>query len=179
MSQDVLDLLLQDHHEAEGLLKRFERTAEAQRGEYFCEVVQTLVGHEVTEELTVYPTLSTESSEADAVVEARLGEQQEAEASLSELERLDPQSAVFADQFLKLRDAVLAHAQAEESTVFPLLRRATTDREREELGERYEKAKQGAPTHPHPHAPDTAPANKLAVPVAALFDRARDAVHRS
>ncbi len=74
---------------------------------------------------------------------------------------------------------MLAHAEAEESTTFPLLERITTTDERQELGARYQKAKDRAPTHPHPHAPDTPPGNKLLGPVAAIFDRARDAVHSS
>lgn len=47
--------------------------------------------------------------------------------------------------------------------------------ERVELGRRYVKAKDAAPTHPHPHAPDTPPGNVVLGPVAALVDRVRDA----
>jgi Thiamine pyrophosphate enzyme, N-terminal TPP binding domain len=32
------------------------------------------------------------------------------------------------------------------------------------------------PTHPRPRAPDTPPGNRLLGPVAALFDKARDAI---
>jgi hypothetical protein len=44
------------------------------------------------------------------------------------------------------------------------------------LGERYKQAKAAAPTHPHPHAPDTPPANVVSGPVTALADRVRDAI---
>jgi len=42
-----------------------------------------------------------------------------------------------------------------------------------DLGSRYEKAKASAPTRPHPHAPDTPPANKMLGPIAVLFESAR------
>ena len=47
--------------------------------------------------------------------------------------------------------------------------------DRIELGKRYVKAKEAAPTHPHPHAPDSPPGNVVLGPVAALVDRVRDA----
>ena len=43
------------------------------------------------------------------------------------------------------------------------------------MGERYERAKASAPTHPHPHAPNTPPGNVVLGPIAALADRIRDA----
>lgn len=177
MNQDVVTLLEQDHQAAETLLQRFDQTTLAERDEYFCEVVHTLVGHEVAEELVVYPIIRDGSPEGADLAKTRLDEQAGAERTLADLEDLDSQSDEFTTTFLQLRNAVLAHAQAEEATAFPLLVTATTVAEREELGARYEKAKDTAPTHPHPHAPDTPPGNKIAGPIAALFDRARDAVH--
>lgn len=98
---------------------------------------------------------------------------------MADLEHLDPGSAEFTETFRKLRDAVLAHAQAEETTAFPLLEQTTTAQHRQALGDRYEKTKDSAPSHPHPHAPDTLPGNRVLGPIAALFDRARDAVQRA
>ncbi|MGH9092462.1 MAG: hemerythrin domain-containing protein [Acidimicrobiales bacterium] len=178
MTQDVLTLLTQDHQAAEALLQGFDDTVPADRAEYFCEVAHTLVGHEVAEELVVYPALRAGSEKSEEITEARLGEQAQVEQTLAELEDLDPQSGAFTNKFKKLRDAVVAHAKAEESTAFPLLKQATTAQQRKELGDRYQKAHDTAPTHPHPHAPDTPPGNKIAGPIAALFDRTRDAVHR-
>ncbi len=176
MAQDVLQLLKEDHQAAEKLLARFEEVAPADRGDYFCEVVHTLVGHEVAEELVVYPDLRQSSGQGDQVADARLREQAEAEEVLARLEHVDPVSAEFAETFRQLRQEVLAHAQAEEATVFPLLEGATDAEQRQALGEHYQKAKESAPTHPHPHSPDTPPGNRVLGPIAALFDRTRDAV---
>jgi hemerythrin superfamily protein len=176
---DILTLLKNDHQAVESLLGRFDDLATGSRDEYLCEVVHTLVGHEVAEELVVYPTIREEGAAGNEVADARVAEQAEAEQLLADMESQDSASGAFTAKFKKLRDSVLAHAATEESTVFPLLETATTVEERKELGARYEKAKDRAPTHPHPHVPDTPPGNKLLGPIAALFDRARDAVHRA
>ena len=42
------------------------------------------------------------------------------------------------------------------------------------LREAFEKARDKAPTHPHPHAPSTPPANVVAGAVAAPVDKVRD-----
>lgn len=177
MADDILILLKNDHQAAKVLLQKFDDLS-GDREEYFCEVVHTLVGHEVAEELVLYPVLR-ESPTGNAVTDSRLAEQAEAEALLAEMESDDPSSVEFTQKFTKLRSAVLEHAEAEESTAFPLLEQSTSPDQRAELGDRYSKAKDRAPTHPHPHAPDTPPGNKLLGPIAAIFDRARDAVHHS
>ena len=178
MSDDILTLLRRDHEAAESLLQRFDSLGARDRDEYFCEVVHTLVGHEVAEEIVLYPAVRDDGPEGERVAEARLAEQSQAEKLLANMEHDDTSTAAFVTNFTALRRAVLEHAKAEEATVFPLLESSTTSQDRQELGTRYAKAKDRAPTHPHPHAPDTSPANKILGPVAAMFDRARDAVHK-
>lgn len=178
MSTDVLSQLQQDHKAAEALLKKFDKIPVSNREEYFCEVVQTLVGHEVAEERVIYPTIRQDAPSGDEVADSRLAEQSEAEKMLAEMEKLDPTSPAFSKSFEKLRDSVIRHAEAEESTAFELLKSSTTAGDREKLGARYEKAKESAPTHPHPHAPDTSPANKVMGPIATMFDRTRDALQK-
>lgn len=179
MTQDLLTAIKADHTTVEGLLARFEATPISERGDYFCQVTHTLVGHEVAEEMVLYPAVRKASKAGDKVADERIHEQSEAEQMLDELEKFDPQSAEFTSTFKRLAQAVLEHAKAEESTVFPLIEQSSTPEERQAMAERYEKAKSTAPTHPHPHAPDSPPGNMVLGPVAALFDRARDAVGRS
>ena len=83
MSADVLTMLKQDHQAAEALLRRFDTVEGSQRDGYFCEVVQTLVGHEVAEELVVYPAIRT-APDGVAVADARLSEQAKAEELLAD-----------------------------------------------------------------------------------------------
>jgi hypothetical protein len=97
---------------------------------------------------------------------------------LAQMEKLDPTNPEFTAALAELSTAVINHAEAEERGVFPLLRADARSDVLFALAARYEKAKQNAPTHPHPHAPDAPPANKVLGPITALFDRARDAVRR-
>ncbi len=173
---DIIDALTQDHRAAEQLLDRFEAIGPERRGAWFDQLRETLVRHEVAEELVVYPALKGRSAAVDKVVEARIDEQAEAEKLLAKLEKMDPREEGFAPPFVKLRRSVLDHAQREEQEIIPFIEEGKTPEERMEMGKRYEKAKRSAPTHPHPHAPDTPPGNVVLGPVAALADRIRDAM---
>jgi hemerythrin superfamily protein len=176
---DIVDLLLADHEEAKALLGRFDQVGQADREDYFCEVVTELVRHEVAEEQVVYPIIRQATPGGEQEAKTRIAEQSEAEELLTEMEKLDSSSAEFTTKFLTLRQAVLDHASAEEASTFPLLKKIEDAESRIALGGRYEHAKATAPTHPHPHAPDTSPGNIVLGPVTALFDKARDAVRNA
>ena len=60
--------------------------------------------------------------------------------------------------------------------MLPRLRKALTKKELDQLGEQMRVAKKAAPTRPHPKTPSKPPANVAAGAVAAVVDRARDAV---
>ena len=75
---DVLTLLKNDHQAVESLLGRFDDLPPGDRDGYFCEVVHTLVGHEVAEEMVVYPPVREQGANGAEVADARLGEQAEA-----------------------------------------------------------------------------------------------------
>jgi len=173
---DIVELLQQDHEKAKAMLAKITSAAPEARAELFCELVPDLVSHEVAEEIVVYPTIRSDAPDGEAEAEPRLKEQAEAEDLLNQMEKLDPASTEFGASLTKLKDAVLVHASAEEENIFPLLRALNREDAREELGKRYEQAKSMAPTHPHPHAPDTPPGNVLLGPIAAIFDKMRDAV---
>jgi hemerythrin superfamily protein len=169
----IVNLLLEDHRSAQQKLEAFPASSE-NRMDLFRALAAELVRHEVAEELVVYPALRKLPG-GNARAEARLFEQAAAEKRLARMERLDAAYPEFMGEFAQLRSEVLAHAQHEEAEVFPLLNAGYDGATLVDLGRKYLRAKHTAPTHPHPHAPDTPPANKLAGPVAALIDRLRDA----
>jgi len=172
----VVPLLLADHEEAKSLLQRFEEAAASKRDEAFCELTYALVRHEVAEEEVVYPAVRRYVDGGDDLADMRIAEQSKAEELLAEMEMVGVGSPQFPAMFTTLRSEVLAHAQAEEQSVFVELSANVSPDELLELGKRYELAKKAAPTHPHPHAPDTPPGNLVMGPVAAVVDRVRDAV---
>lgn len=171
----IVDLLSRDHEAAKRLLEEVTNAPAAARGSLFWELVPELVRHEVAEEVVVYPAIRSEAPDGETEVAPRLKEQRAAEELLSSMEKIDPASAEFEKKMTVLHDDVLAHAQAEEEHIFPLLRALEDEQELARLGTRYEKAKASAPTHPHPNAPDTPPGNKIIGPIAAFADKIRDA----
>jgi len=173
-TSNLIDLLLADHAEAEDVLQRMRTAPAADRAEVFCELTEALVRHEVAEEVVVYPRVR-QIPGGDAIADAKIAEQQEAESTLVRLDDLDPASVEFLDEVTAFAGDALRHAASEETDVFPLLESAASPEELEQLGERYTSAKEAAPSHPHPHAPDTPPGNVIAGPVLALVDRIRDA----
>lgn len=173
-STDLIELLLEDHKAAEALLGKVGQP-DVDQSELFDELVHDLVGHEVAEEEIVYPVVRSSIPQGDALADARIGEQQKAEELLSEMEKMDHNSPEFSSSMTKLRDEVLAHAQAEEREVFSKLKEQLNDDRRSTLGQAYRTAKATAPTHPHPHAPNTPPGNMAAGSIAAVADRVRDA----
>jgi hemerythrin superfamily protein len=173
-ADDVVRLLEEDHRLVEARLSELSLAGAPSRGELFWKLTNDLVRHEVAEETVIYPVLRRLPG-GDAVADARIAEQSSAEERLAKMERMDAASPEFADEFTELKAAVLEHAEAEEKTAFAMILGNVPADERIELGLRYVKAKDAAPTHPHPHAPDTPPGNVVLGPVAAFIDRVRDA----
>jgi hemerythrin superfamily protein len=172
--KDLIDLLLEDHQAAEALLGQVGQSG-VDQSQLFHDLVHDLVGHEVAEEEVVYPVVRSSLPGGDAVAEPRIAEQQQAEELLAKMEKMDEGSAEFAQALSHLRDEALAHAQKEEADVFPKLRDAVSRDRLVQLGQAYRMAKATAPTHPHPHAPNTPPGNLAAGSIAAIADRVRDA----
>jgi hemerythrin superfamily protein len=144
MPSDVVTLMLEDHHEAKMALQTFEDADRARWGELFPKLADTLVRHEVAEEVVVYPVLRDEPGGA-AIADARIAEQAEAEDLLSRMEQMDPTSDGFGEAFNTLHSAVLEHAGSEEAEVFPLLQEQEQGEHLIEMGRRYTKVKSFAP----------------------------------
>lgn len=176
---NLIELLERDHKKVEALFGRLDATPAEQLGDYFCQLREELVRHEVAEELVLYPAFREHVEGGDAIADACIAEQSEAEETLASLEKQDTDTSAFRAQLVELRSAVIAHARHEETEIFPALAHHTDATKLGALGDRYEKALSSAPTHPHPHAPDTPPGNLALGPIAALIDRVRDSMRHA
>jgi hemerythrin superfamily protein len=170
---DIVFLLTQDHAEVKDLLAEFDAATPDSREELFWKLTDQLVRHEVGEEVVVYPALKELPGGSD-VVDARLAEEAEAEKQLASMEKIEPSSDEFMTALRELRDAVLDHAQQEETEVFPLLLAHEEAGRREYLGQKFKGAKLAAPNRPHPHLPSSPLSQKTIGPIAAFFDRMRE-----
>lgn len=177
MAESIIAALRQDHDEVRQMLSKLELSTGEEREELFHDLVAELVRHEVAEEEILRPVSRRDAGEA--IAEARIKEESEAEELLKEMEKLETSSAEFSQKLAKLATEVERHATAEETEEFPKVERAESAERLEQLAKLYEAAKAMAPTRPHPSTPNTATANMLVGPFAAVMDRARDAMREA
>lgn len=119
---DVVELLVEQHEEVRTLMARVLGARGPERRRAFEEARAALTRHEEAEEAVLRP-LTRKAPGGDALAEARAGEEDRASQALAMLERLDVDGVPFETEFRELLEAVLAHAEKEETAEFPLLRR--------------------------------------------------------
>jgi hemerythrin superfamily protein len=178
--EDIVTVLTEQHDQARALLTELhdafaplQDLFEAAAGP-FAELVRLLAVHETAEEEVVYPVLKSQLQASD-LANSRLAEEHEAKRLLSKLEGM---AALFdfPAALAEFEQVTLDHAEHEEQQVFPLLRERIDADQRREMAATFRAAEAVAPTHPHPHAPDSAVGNFLVGPVLATIDRVRDAI---
>ncbi len=94
---------------------------------------------------------------------------------LSRIEKIDITSQEFIEELTKLRDAVLDHAQHEETYEFPKLEKQLDAEESKRLTTAVRAAEAIAPTRPHAGV-ESAKLNFAVGPFASMLDRARDLI---
>lgn len=176
---NVIDLLTEDHREANELFRRFQ-LAEAPEtlDEVAKEIVHELSVHAAVEEQFFYPLVRACLPEGSETADHAIEEHAEVKALLSDIEDLDAGTTKHTESMMKTIDSVRHHIEDEEGSVFPALREQAENETLETVGDIVEKAKKVVPTHPHPMVPGNATAQLVAGPWAALVDRARDLVSR-
>jgi hemerythrin superfamily protein len=180
--RDFIEILIEDHTEAEAAFAEIEevmampRTAQtvAQAQELTQHVIGDLVKHSVAEEEYVYPEVRRRLPNGDDIADMEIAEHATAEETMKDLDRMTPQNVDFMSRLRTLATQIREHAGKEEADLLPALGGMMSQDERLEVGERIQRAKAMAPTHPHPLAPDRPPLNKVLGPGVALIDRVRD-----
>jgi hemerythrin superfamily protein len=175
-SRDAVDFLKEQHDQVRQLFETIRRSSGDERREAFETVVRLLAVHETAEEEVVYPALRMVAPDGKSIAEARKAEEDRAKKMLAGLESLGTDADEFDARFTELRDAVLEHAELEETQVFPALREHQSDTSLRGMVVALTAAEAVAPTHPHRLAPESATGNLVAGPFVAIVDRVRDAV---
>ncbi|MEV6653725.1 hemerythrin domain-containing protein [Streptomyces sp. NPDC051219] len=173
---NVIEELMADHREVDALFGEIETqpVGDQRRRELADELTMELVQHAVAEEQYLYPAVREYVDGGDALADKEIADHAKVERLLKDLEGLDADDAQFDDRVARLKFEVTDHVRDEEDRLFPMLADACTPQTLEQLGDKVRRAKQLAPTRPHPAAPDTPPLNKILAPGAGLVDRARD-----
>jgi hemerythrin superfamily protein len=179
--RDVVDLLLAQHEDVRSLFAQLTAATgsagTAKKGS-FDRLVNLLAVHETAEEMVVYPVVRGSGPDGDRLADARTAEESEAKESLSELEKTGVGSPEFDAKLAAFQQLVESHAQNEEREIFPLLRASQSPEQLAKMAQSVELAERTAPTHPHPHGPQSAIGNTLVGPFVAVVDRVRDALRR-
>ena len=172
---DVVSFLKKQHELVKTMFESVLQAHGALRAKGFAGLRRMLAVHETAEEEIVHPAARRALANGEAVVEARLREENKAKTILSELENLDVDSDAFEQKFRMLQHDVIEHAEAEEREEFSLLATKLDPQRLERMRRAAEFAESIAPTRPHPGVESRA-ANMLAGPFVAMIDRARDAI---
>jgi hemerythrin-like domain-containing protein len=131
--RDVIEILSQDHREVEAMFRELEdlrgRTSEedrARRKDLVDNVTIELVRHAVAEETQVYPAVKEKVSDEEA--ERAKREHAEAEKTMKELERLDPEDPSFDQELETLMREIREHVAEEEGVMFTTCARSSARR---------------------------------------------------
>lgn len=175
---DVTQILIEDHRAVDKVFEELQSgkgTAEHRR-ELVDHVLAELVRHSVAEEQYLYPAVRKTLPDGNEIAEHELAEHAEAEQIMKDLDGMQPGDPRFDERLGELVTAIRHHVEEEEGNLFPKLREACDSNELASLGEQVGKAKESAPTRPHPSAPDKPPMNRILDPGAGLIDRMRDSL---
>jgi hemerythrin superfamily protein len=168
------ELLRQQHEHVKKLFGEFDQSAGDQRQAVFDSIRVMLAMHETAEEMIVYPEARHLGDAAERIVKARLDEEDEAKKVLAGLEKHGVDGDGFDKDFAAFKVAVLQHANAEETEVFPLLEANLDMQKLREMAETILVVESVAPTHAHAHSPESAIGNIVLGPFVALIDQVRD-----
>ncbi|MEQ1698494.1 MAG: hemerythrin domain-containing protein [Ilumatobacteraceae bacterium] len=171
----ALQVLKDDHRTVERLFAQFEQLGDrAHKGQQDVveRVIRELSMHASIEETVFYPGIRTALAKDDLVLEA-LEEHHLVKLTLAELDGMSPTAERYVAKMTVLMEMVRHHVEEEEDDLFPKVRDAMSRTDLEQLGTALLEAKRSAPTKPHPHSPDTPPANVLVAAVTTPIDVAR------
>jgi hemerythrin superfamily protein len=174
--EDAVDFLLDQHRQVRELFGEIEQSSGRPRRRASQALVRLLAVHETAEEIAVWPTVMAQLPEGRGLAVARKREENRSKKLLSRFERIDPSSDSYDQKLAEVKALVLDHAEREEREVFPLLRQHKSESQLRGMRTTLIAAEAIAPTHPHPHAPESAVGNLLLGPPIAIVDRMRDAV---
>jgi len=175
-NETAVDLLLEQHQQVRKLFTELKGAKGKKREEQFEMLVRLLAVHETAEEEVIWPTVRTAVSGGDALADARIKEEGKAKQALADLEKLGPKGKGFADELKKFKQLVEDHADHEEREVFPKLRQSVDEGQLQSMAAAIKVAEAMAPTHPHPHGPNSAVGNMVVGPAVAIMDRTRDLI---
>lgn len=175
-SPDVVDVLLGHHQQIKLLFGQLDQSTGEHKQQLFTDLVALLAVHESLEQLLVHPLAAEQVPDGDKIVDARLAEELDAKEALGRLYDLGVGNLTFDQELFTLRDAVAAHAAAEEEQEFAQLREVTDPQHLQRMAAFAQTAAMLLPTSSNGDSPSGASAVVLVGPPLTVFDQARQAL---
>lgn len=181
---DAFSVLRRDHEKVERTLSGLEDGPNAGSGADQAELMarrkltQQLIidesGHEAIEEQYFWPLVRDRMPGGKDLADEAIGQEQEAKQVLDRLDKLEAWDDGFEQSLREFITAARDHVAFEETKVWPGLREVLSTEELNDLGDTLMRAKEHAPTRPHPHAPADPRVLKAAGPAVSAADKLRD-----
>jgi hemerythrin superfamily protein len=147
---DAIDLLLHDHRAIDRLAEQLDATDDvAEIARLLDRIVVELTAHEAAEHEVIFPAFRATLGRADdETIERRMGEHEELNDVLAEMQALEPDCFGFVKRASALLLDVRGHFLREEESVFVRMRDSMSDEELADLGSRALAVKQRAAAQP-------------------------------
>ena len=142
---DVIELLTQQHREAEQVIARLEQAGEDERAPLVAELQRRLELHMQLEEQVVYPFLAAKAEDGEDEVEEAVAEHQLARQGVQQLVDEGPDFPGFDGLVAMVKAGVQHHVSEEETEVFPDLREHASEAELQDLARRCQELADQAP----------------------------------
>lgn len=134
---DVVDRIEHDHRAVEALFAQFESSHDRAVADKICGELEI---HTMAEEKAVYPVMRAELSRGEEEIDEAEHEHAEAKQLIGRIRRTED-SQQLAALMTELEGAIQTHVREEETEMLPKARKELPAEELEELGDKFETAK--------------------------------------
>ncbi|SNR55850.1 Hemerythrin HHE cation binding domain-containing protein [Haloechinothrix alba] len=179
--EELIQAIHDEQHEIEGMFDELDldMASPEYRRQLVDHIIATLVRHITVKEQYLYPEVRHRVPDRSVLVDRMLDEHARADETMKELEHTSPSETRFNQLLGSLADRVRQGFDTERERMLPQLEAACGADHLNQLGAKMALAKDSAPTHPHPGAPDKPPSNLIIDPGIGIVDRIRDALTSS
>jgi hemerythrin-like domain-containing protein len=142
---NALNYIKNEHDMFKRMLKQLDETterAEKTREELFTKLKTELVSHEEMEEQVFYPALKEQSKKAKDIVNEGIQEHHVADVLVEELSSLPVSDEEWSAKVSVLKESIEHHIEEEEGEMFGYARKAFSEEELDELGQRMREVKE-------------------------------------
>jgi hemerythrin-like domain-containing protein len=137
---DVIDRIEHDHREVEQMFAEFKQSRDKAKAVEICDELDK---HTRAEDTAVYPVFAEELSDEQSKVKEASDEHQEARQLIGRIRNTEDEGHLV-ELMTQLEQAIQHHVKEEESEMLPKARRELPTSELDDLGTRFEEAKEAA-----------------------------------